>query len=118
MTAAPCDTAETQRRIALAQIEAVFGAVPVGVSAAALASVVLAAALWSFGYTDERAGVLWSLAIVGCSLCHLVLYRAYRKARPDRDQWRVWAFWFSVISFGEGVSLGMGSNRVGGWRPV
>ena len=50
----PMTADETRRRLGVAQIEALFGSVPVGVGAAAVASVILAAAK-----SDEvgRAGV-------------------------------------------------------------
>ncbi len=110
MTATTSEPAAISQRIAIAQIDAVFNAVPVGVSTAAIACIFLAAGLSSLGYADSRVGALWAVCLSSCALCHLLLYRGYRKARPHGDRWRGWAFWFTVISFAEGVCWG--------WAPI
>jgi signal transduction histidine kinase/CheY-like chemotaxis protein len=110
MTATPSEPANIQQRIAIAQIDAVFNAVPVGVSAAAIAGIFLAAGLSSLGYADPRIAAVWALWVSSCALCHLLLYRAHREARPQGDRWRRWAFLFTLICFGEGIGWG--------WAPI
>lgn len=68
MAATPSEPAGIQQRIAIAEIDAVFGAVSVGVSAAAIASIVLTAGLLSFGYADLRVGLLRGLYLACCAL--------------------------------------------------
>ena len=105
----PAQSAETLRQIGAAQTEALFRAVPVGVSGAAIASVLLLAILRRLG-SASGAGPPWSLFVVICALCHVLLARAYTRARPKGDEWRKWALWCSAISFAEGVAWG--------WAPI
>ena len=55
----PMTADETRRRLGVAQIEALFGSVPVGVGAAAVASVILAAGMGSLGFVELWTGVAW-----------------------------------------------------------
>ena len=110
IAATPADSAEIRQRIAAAQIDAVFSAVPLGVSAAGLASIILTEILRHFGFADARTGFTWNLYIVGCAASHLLLWRAHRREPPHVARWRIWALWFSVISLAEGIGWG--------WAPI
>jgi len=110
MAAKPADTAEMRQGIATAQIAALFGVVTVGVCGAAIASIVLVASLQRLGLVDSRIGLVWSSYVVGCAAAHIFLARTYRRSGQRHDRWRVWALWFTAISFGEGIGWG--------WAPV
>jgi signal transduction histidine kinase/CheY-like chemotaxis protein len=106
----PADSAEALQRIGAAQTDALFKALPIGVGAASVASIVLLGILARLGCVDPWIGLAWSLYIVGCALIHALLGRAYWRARPDGDRWRKWALWFTAISFAEGIGWG--------WAPI
>jgi len=105
----PVLSAETLRQIRLAQTEALFKAVPVGVSAAAIASVLLFAILRRLGAASSG-GAPWSLFVVACALCHLALARGYARAGPKGDEWRRWALWCTAVCLAEGLAWG--------WAPI
>lgn len=65
----PMTVDETRRRLGVAQVEALFGSVPVGVGAAALASVILAAGMGSLGLVEPWTGVAWVGYLQICALC-------------------------------------------------
>ena len=102
-------SAETLQRIGSAQTDALFKAVPVGVGAAAIASILLLAILRQLGFASWI-GPAWSLFVVACALGHILLARAYACARPKGDEWRKWALWCSAVSFAEGLAWG--------WAPI
>ena len=102
-------SAETLQRIGSAQTDALFKAVPVGVGAAAIASILLLAILRQLG-SASWIGPAWSLFVVACALGHILLARAYARARPKGDEWRKWALWCSAVSFAEGLAWG--------WAPI
>src|SRR5271168_2698685 len=66
----PMTADETRRRLGVAQIEALFGSVPVGVGAAAVASVILAAGMGSLGFVELWTGVAWVGYLQVCALCN------------------------------------------------
>jgi signal transduction histidine kinase/CheY-like chemotaxis protein len=101
---------ETQLRIAVEQIDAVFGFVPLGVSGAAFSAVILTLILLQLGFVDARTGLAWDCYIVACAASHLALRAAYRRSQPVGEHWRYWAVWFSLITFAEGVGWG--------WAPL
>ena len=106
----PMTADETRRRLGVAQIEALFDSVPVGVGAAAVASVILAAGMGSLGFVELWTGVAWVGYLQVCALCKLTLRLLYQRSRPRADQWRVWALWFTVINFAGGIGFG--------WAPL
>jgi two-component system, sensor histidine kinase len=108
-TATLAESGEAHEAIRAAQIDALFRAAPLGVGAAAVASVVLLAILHRLGSVDARIGSAWSVFIVICALGHIALGRAYWRSRSLSGQWRKWALWFAVISFAEGVAWGWAS---------
>ena len=109
-TATPAESGEAREAIRAAQIDALFRAAPLGVGAAAVASVVLLAILHRLGSVDAGIGSAWSVFIVICALGQIALGRAYWRSRSLSDQWRKWALWFAVISFAEGMAWG--------WAPI
>src|SRR5580700_9667924 len=109
-TATPSESADADEAIREAQIDALFRAAPIGVGAAAVASVVLLAILHRLGSVDARIGSAWRVFIVICALGQIALGRAYWRSRSLSDQWRKWALWFAVISFAEGMAWG--------WAPI
>jgi two-component system, sensor histidine kinase len=106
----PMTVDESRQRLGVAQIEALFGSVPVGVGAAAVASVILATGMGSLGFVEPWTGVAWVGYLQGCALCNLALRRLYHRSRPQADRWRLWALWFTAINFAGGVGFG--------WAPL
>ena len=98
-----------KRRIALDQVDALFSAITVSVCGAAIAAGILVAALRRLGAVDEWTGLVWTSCIVLCAASHILLCRLYRRSSAAGDRWRVWALWFTAISFAEGVAWGWAS---------
>jgi signal transduction histidine kinase/CheY-like chemotaxis protein len=103
-------TATEAQRLAVEQIDALFGFVTLGVWAAALTAVFLTLILFYLGVVDARTGLAWTSYIIACAASHIALRVAYRRSQPVGERWRHWAFWFTVISFAEGCGWG--------WAPV
>ena len=98
------------QRLAVEQIDALFGFVTLGVWAAALTAVFLTLILFYLGVVEARTGVAWTSYIIACAASHTALGVAYRRSQPVGERWRFWAFWFTVIAFAEGCGWG--------WAPV
>jgi two-component system, sensor histidine kinase len=103
-------TAGEAQRLAVEQIDALFGFVTLGVWGAALTAVFLTLILFYLGAVDARTGLAWTSYIIACAASHIALRVAYRRSQPVGERWRHWAFWFTVISFAEGCGWG--------WAPV
>jgi signal transduction histidine kinase/CheY-like chemotaxis protein len=101
---------EMRLRIAVEQIDAVFGFVALGVSGAAFSAIILTLILLQLGFVDARTGLAWACYIVACAASHLALRAAYRRSQPVGEHWRYWAVWFSLIAFAEGAGWG--------WAPL
>ncbi len=97
-------------RVASEQIDALFGAITVGVCGAAIAAAILAGTLYHLGALEAFRGIAWASFITLCAASHIFLVRSYRSAQPVGNRWRVWAYWFTLISFAEGVGWG--------WAPM
>jgi two-component system, sensor histidine kinase len=102
--------ASEAQRLAVEQIDALFGFVTLGVWGAALTAVFLTLILLYIGSVDLHTGLAWTCYIIACAACHIALRAAYRRSQPVGERWRHWAFWFTVISFAEGCGWG--------WAPV
>jgi two-component system, sensor histidine kinase len=102
--------ASEAQRLAVEQIDALFGFVTLGVWAAALTAVFLTLILFYLGVVEARTGLAWTSYIIACAASHIALRVAYRRSQPVGERWRHWAFWFTVISFAEGCGWG--------WAPV
>ena len=102
--------ASEAQRLAVEQIDALFGFVTLGVWAAALTAVFLTLILFYLGVVEARTGLAWTSYIIACAASHTALGVAYRRSQPVGERWRFWAFWFTVISFAEGCGWG--------WAPV
>jgi two-component system, sensor histidine kinase len=102
--------ASEAQRLAVEQIDALFGFVTLGVWGAALTAVFLTSILFNLGVVDIRTGLAWTSYIIACAACHVALRVAYRRSQPVGERWRNWAFWFTVISFVEGCGWG--------WAPI
>jgi hypothetical protein len=102
--------ASEAQRLAVEQIDALFGFVTLGVWAAALTAVFLTLILFYLSVVEARTGVAWTSYIIACAASHTALGVAYRRSQPVGERWRFWAFWFTVISFAEGCGWG--------WAPV
>jgi signal transduction histidine kinase/CheY-like chemotaxis protein len=98
------------QRIAVEQIDALFGFITLGVWGAALSAVLLTLILFYLGFADARTGLAWTSYIVACAAIHISLRAAYRRSQPVGERWRHWAFWFTVVSFAEGCGWG--------WAPI
>lgn len=102
--------ANEAQRVAVEQIDALFGFITLGVWGAALSAVLLTLILFYLGFADARTGLAWTCYIVACAAIHISLRAAYRRSQPVGDRWRHWAFWFTVVSFAEGCGWG--------WAPI
>jgi two-component system, sensor histidine kinase len=102
--------ASEAQRLAVEQIDALFGFVTLGVWGAALTAVFLTSILFNLGAVEARTGIAWTSYIIACAAGHIALRVAYRRSQPVGDRWRHWAFWFTVISFVEGCGWG--------WAPI
>jgi two-component system, sensor histidine kinase len=94
--------ASEAQRLAVEQIDALFGFVTLGVWAAALTAVFLTLILLYLGVVEARTGLAWTSYIIACAAIHIALRVAYRRSQPVGERWRFWAFWFTVISCVEG----------------
>jgi two-component system, sensor histidine kinase len=97
------------KRIAVEQIDALFDTVIVSVCGGAIAAITLAATLERFGALDPRTGLAWAGCIIICAVAHILLCRFYRRSQCTGDRWRLWALWFTIISFAEGIGWGWAS---------
>jgi two-component system, sensor histidine kinase len=102
--------ANEAQRLAVEQIDALFGFVTLGVWGAALTAVVLTLILFNLGVVEARTGLAWTSYVVACAVSHMALRVAYRRSQPVGERWRHWAFWFTLISFAEGCGWG--------WAPI
>jgi signal transduction histidine kinase len=106
----PMTAEDMRRRLGVAQVEALFGFVPVAAVAAAAASAILAVGLFSLGLVQPWIGAAWVCAMIACALANLSLRYFYRRSRSAHDRWRAWALAFAAINFAVGVGFG--------WAPV
>jgi len=97
------------KRIPVEQIDALFDAVIVSVCGGAIAAITLAATLQRLDASDPRTGLAWAGYIIICAAAHIMLCRFYRRSRRIGDRWRLWALWFTIISFAEGIGWGWAS---------
>jgi two-component system, sensor histidine kinase len=102
--------ASEAQRLAVEQIDALFGFLTLGVWAAALTAVFLTLILFYLGVVEARTGLAWTSYVIACAASHFALRLAYRRSQPVGERWRFWAFWFTVIAFAEGCGWG--------WAPV
>jgi two-component system, sensor histidine kinase len=102
--------ASEAQRVAVEQIDALFGFVTLGVWGAALTAIFLTLILFYLGVVQARTGLAWTSYIIACASSHMALRVAYRRSQPVGERWRHWAFWFTVISFVEGCGWG--------WAPI
>ena len=98
-----------KNRLRAEQVAALFQHVALGVSGAASGALVLAGSMIHLGALDPIKGGSWAFYICACAVAHLVLWRLYLRARPNDDQWEIWALIFTAISAAEGVGWGWGS---------
>jgi hypothetical protein len=76
---------EAQRRSALEQVHALFGAVTVGVCGAAIGAIILTAVLYHLGFNGQAA-LAWAIYMSLCALGHILLRGFYRRSRAVGDQ--------------------------------
>jgi signal transduction histidine kinase/CheY-like chemotaxis protein len=94
------------RRVRAEQIDALFASITVSVCGGAVAAIFLVGTLIRLGAVELTAGVIWSSWITSCATAHILLCRAYRRRGTEGDDWRKWAYAFTVISFAEGIGWG------------
>ncbi|MGC9271365.1 ATP-binding response regulator [Acidiphilium sp.] len=105
-------------RIAVAEIDMVFGTVTLGVCAAAATALTLTAILYHLGFDTSHKGEWWCVYIVACAISHLVLKHRYARSRRQDDALSHFAFWFTVISFAEGIGWGWAVVSLAAGGPV
>ena len=98
-----------KNRLRAEQVAALFQHVAPGVIGAACGALVLAGSMIQLGALDPAKGASWAFFICACAAAHLALWRLYLKAKPNDDQWKIWALAFTAISAAEGVGWGWGS---------
>ena len=101
-------------RLRAAQVAALFQHVALGVTGAASGALVLSGSMIHLGALDWVRGASWAFYICACAVAHLVLWRLYLHARPNDDQWKIWAIIFTGISLAEGVGWGWASVSLAG----
>jgi hypothetical protein len=97
-------------RIGAEQVAALFGSVTLGVSAAAIASVVLSVIVSRIGHVDAHGAMIWSGFIILCAITHVGLRQLYVRAGHGSTGWRLWAYAFTAICLAEGLGWG--------WAPL
>ena len=104
----PAPGAQLEARVALDQIEALFGIVIVSVCGGAIAAGVLVATLHWLRAVNPWTGTIW--------VCWIVFLRdaAYFALPPlpagaAKEDWQGWALWFTVICAAEGIGWGWAS---------
>jgi signal transduction histidine kinase/CheY-like chemotaxis protein len=102
-------SAVLENRLRAEQVAALFQNVTLGVIGAACGALLLASSMIHLGMLDWIKGASWAFYICACAAAHLLLLHLYRRARPNDDQWRIWAAFFTAISLAEGVGWGWGS---------
>jgi signal transduction histidine kinase len=103
------DQLALNNRLRAEQVAALFQQVALGVTGAASGALVLAVSMIQLGALGWVKGVSWAAYICACAVAHLVLWRFYLRAKPNDDQWMIWASLFTAISLAEGVGWGWGS---------
>ncbi len=93
-------------RMRAEQVSALFSRVGLGVTGAAVAAAILGGGLVHLGAVTLERGACWVSYIVVCAMAHLLLAKLYFRAKPNDDEWRIWATWFTIISFAEGIGWG------------
>jgi two-component system, sensor histidine kinase len=91
------------------QVAALFQDVVLGVSAAAVAAMVLAGALIRLGVLHPAVGIAWASYICACAGAHIALRYGYVRRNPDDSHWKRWANWFAAICLAEGIGWGWAS---------
>ena len=97
------------RRIATAQVDALFAVVTLAVCGAAAGVIILAGTLGYLGFLDTGKGLRWTIYMVACAAAHVLLHHAYRRSRPVAMVWQIWARRFTIICFLEGIGWGWAS---------
>jgi two-component system, sensor histidine kinase len=93
-------------RIAVEQVDALFGSITISVCGAAIAAIILTATLQRLGALNARTGWAWTGYIIICAAAHIQLRRLYRRSRLTSDRSKPWALGFTIISFAEGIGWG------------
>lgn len=99
----------TEERLRREQVDAIFRAVIPGVTAAALAAVVLGVFLVRLGEAGPTVAGGWATAIAVCAICHVTLALAYRRSPPATRAEKVWPLVFTLFALAEGVAWGLAS---------
>ncbi len=93
------------------QVYALFRSVVLGVTAAALAALLMAGALARAGVVEPRPAMLWSGFVVLCAGVHLALAFVFGRRRTDDPRrLRGWARVFTAICLLEGLGWGFAST--------
>ncbi|MDD5036756.1 MAG: hybrid sensor histidine kinase/response regulator [Methylococcaceae bacterium] len=96
-------------RMRAEQIETLYRNAPLGVVGAGISGLVLAYVLVQGGTDSIAAITVWLAFLWADVLAHLLLY-FFRGRSGQRDaQWRNWAIGFTLVSFAEGLTWGLGS---------
>jgi signal transduction histidine kinase/CheY-like chemotaxis protein len=100
---------KSKDRIAVEQVDALFGGITISVCGAAIAAIILTATLQRLGALDPRTGWAWTGYIIICAAAHIQLRRLYRRSRLTSDRWQRSALGFTIIGFAEGIGWGWSS---------
>lgn len=91
------------------QVAELYRNVAIGVLTAAVGAGVLSASLVLVGELSPRVALGWTLFICACAAGHLLLRRAYLRAKAPEADWRFWGGWFTVVALVEGLGWGWAS---------
>src|SRR3954466_16311334 len=96
-------------RLRAEQVAALFQHVALGVIGAAFGALVLAGAMVHLAALDWTKAAGWISYIFACAAAHLLLRYFYKRAKPNDDQWKIWAVLFTAIALAEGIGWGWAS---------
>ena len=96
-------------RLRAEQVAALYRIAPTGIVGALITAFMLPGVLIKFGGVSIATSTIWLVCLTTAAVGHLLLCRAYRRARPEAADWRRWAHWFATFGFAEGLAWGLGA---------
>jgi signal transduction histidine kinase/CheY-like chemotaxis protein len=87
-------------------IDVLFSTVVPAVAGAGLGAWILAIVLVRFEVLDWRLAIGWAVCMTAAALGHMLLFSLHRRPSAETPSWKVWARWFTLLAFVEGVGWG------------
>src|SRR5579872_6471916 len=112
-TASDPSACSRRDQIATQQLDALFGAVLVGVAGAAFGAWVVIYLLVLRHAVGGAPGYAWASYISLCAVLHALLSLARWLRMPPEGEWRPWALFFTIVCLLEGFGWGVMPVMVG-----